>query len=295
MNRRLLVCILAAGSILALSGCGRSENEMPAEEEESILTRNIDLSESDETVGDTWKKDNSYINYWTDHSVSFDNCGWIIETDDGSNLTYLDNQGDYLIKFQSNNEEFVYTTAGDDRYLSVQFPGEDAKRLRTSGTDIDPAEEYLSLFEKCQKILNIDQAITRLTESPALTYQKTVTIDGQEYDVLAAALDDAEIHREDDLGTEDNEVARSLPEYGEEEDEEEPADMPDNELASLTCYVSTEDGLLYFIEAEYGAESSVQIALDYEKDFPTVEKTSYEKTEQSDFDVIEGGFFEDLE
>lgn len=296
MKRKLLVCILVAGAIFAYSGCGRNENETLTEaEKESILTIDINLSETDETVGDTWKKNNSYHDYWTDHPVSFDNCGWIIETDDGSNLTYLDNQGDYLLKFQSNNEEFVYTTVGDDRYLSVQFPGEDAERLHTSGADIDPADEYPALFEKCQKILDIDQMITRLIENPVLTYQKTVTIAGREYDILAAALDDAEVHREDDLGTEGNEVARSLPEYGEEEDEDEPADMPDNELASLTCYVSTEDRLLYFIEAEYGVDSSVQIALDYEKDFTEVEKSAYAKTKQADFDAIEGDFFEDFE
>ena len=141
-----------------------------------------------------------------------------------------------------------YYAAGGSRYLSIEQQGEKNSSIivrRIGRLD----QSAFDLFETCQEKLQLENVFQRLTQSPILSYDRTVMVDGWNYDVLSAALDDPAVHQEDDLGTEENEVVRDLPTGEGTEDEEGLAYMEDNELTGLTCYINTGDNLLSYIKA----------------------------------------------
>ena len=163
-----------------------------------------------------------------------------------------------------------------------------------SAASEDSDQSAFDLFETCQEKLQLENVFQRLTQSPILSYDRTVMVDGWNYDVLSAALDDPAVHQEDDLGTEENEVVRDLPTGEGTEDEEGLAYMEDNELTGLTCYINTGDNLLSYIKASYGSDSSAEIAISYDSTYPEIDADSYSSVSEEDFHAALQGYLERL-
>lgn len=292
MKKKVLIMMLAAGAVLALAGC-QKDNE-PEGPDDSVLTESVNLSESDETVADTGKKDSDYSSYWENHPVSFENCAWIINTDDGASLKYMNSGSDNLLSLKTEDGGMEYYAAGGSRYLSIEQQGEEKQQYKLSAASEDSDQSAFDLFETCQEKLQLENVFQRLTQSPILSYDRTVMVDGWNYDVLSAALDDPAVHQEDDLGTEENEVVRDLPTGEGTEDEEGLAYMEDNELTGLTCYINTGDNLLSYIKASYGSDSSAEIAISYDSTYPEIDADSYSSVSEEDFHAALQGYLERL-
>ena len=86
MKKKVLIMMLAAGAVLALADAKRTTNRrgrtIPSLPRASIFRNRMNGCRHREERSD-------YSSYWENHPVSFENCAWIINTDDGASLKYM--------------------------------------------------------------------------------------------------------------------------------------------------------------------------------------------------------------
>lgn len=316
MKKRKLILLLAIiFACLVIIGirARQNANKNPTAEETAVSsedglseTMGVEVSES---MKDESDMNAQYGDYLTSHPVDF----FVNETE----LTATLSSGTATLVFGTGESENQYLSLTIDDAATEVYATADGFYVHTMPDDawdyqaasLEAGEELIQdVFDQIIDSLYLSNVIALIDHTPELRYQKTVSIQGVEFDVFAAVLtgDETPVSEMTDeeyeayIKQKEEENQKLLEEL--EQNEDALFQVEEDKIGSVLFYFNSETGKLKYISAYYGADSvatvilreqsQVQIPALPDQLSESAENTTTEQIKQLFSSMMEAGFLE---